>query len=135
MAAAQGASVVLAARNRLDLNTAVAEIRRRGGRAIAIPGDLADPVQVESIATAAIREFGRIDTWINCAAAAVYGRVTEVSLEDQRRQFDVTYWGQVHGCRAAVSHLRINGGALISVGSCVSDRAIPRSVRLRNTAR
>jgi len=52
MAAAQGASVVLAARNRLDLNTAVAEIRRRGGRAIAIPGDVADPVQVESIATA-----------------------------------------------------------------------------------
>jgi len=125
MAAAQGACVVLAARNARDLDDAVAEIRRRGGRAAAVAADVADPAQVESIGAAAIRQFGRIDTWVNCAAAAVYGRVTEVALEDQRRQFDVNYWGQVHGCRTAVSHLRVNGGALINVGSCLSDRAIP----------
>jgi NAD(P)-dependent dehydrogenase (short-subunit alcohol dehydrogenase family) len=125
MAAAQGARVVLAARNEHDLADAVANIRRAGGRATAVVADVADPAQVESVAAAAIREVGRIDTWVNCAAASVYGRVTQMSLEDQRRQFDVTYWGQVHGCRTAVAHMRNQGGALINVGSCVSDRAIP----------
>ena len=42
-----------------------------------------------------------------------------------RRQFDVNYWGQVYGCRAAVPHLRRGGGAIINVGSALCDRAIP----------
>jgi NAD(P)-dependent dehydrogenase (short-subunit alcohol dehydrogenase family) len=125
MAAAEGACVVLSARNGSDLENAVSDIRHEGGRAIAVVADVADALQVESIGAAAIREFGRIDTWVNCAAVAMYGRVTEIPLEDHRRQFDVNYWGQVHGSRTAVKHLRANGGALINVGSCVSDRAIP----------
>src|SRR4051812_45761695 len=125
MAAARGACVVLSARNGSDLQNAVADIRRRGGRAIAVVADVADATQVDGIAAAAIREFGRIDTWVNAAAVAVYGRLTEIPLEDHRRQFDVNYWGQVHGSRTAVRHLRKDGGALINVGSCVSDRAIP----------
>jgi NAD(P)-dependent dehydrogenase (short-subunit alcohol dehydrogenase family) len=125
VAASEGACIVLAARNASDLADTVASIRRTGGRAMAVVADVADPAQVDSIAASAVREFGRIDTWINCAAVAMYGRVIEIPLEDQRRQFDVNYWGQVHGCRAAVPHLRQNGGALINVGSCVSDRAIP----------
>jgi NAD(P)-dependent dehydrogenase (short-subunit alcohol dehydrogenase family) len=42
-----------------------------------------------------------------------------------RRQMDVNYWGQVYGSRTAVQHLRRAGGALINVGSALSDRAIP----------
>jgi short-subunit dehydrogenase len=80
---------------------------------------------VERIAETAINEFGRIDTWVNNAAVAMYGRLTEISLEDMRRQFDVNYWGQVHGSLAAVPHLRQDGGALINVASALADRAIP----------
>ena len=124
-AARKGAVVVLAARNEHDLATAVNDIRREGGRAIHVTADVADPEQVDAIADAAIREFGRIDTWVNNAAVSMYGRVTELTLEDMRRQMDVNYWGQVHGSRTAVRHLRSRGGALINVGSALSDRAIP----------
>ena len=55
----------------------------------------------------------------------MYGRIMELPLEDMRRQFDVNYWGQVYGSRAAVRYLRTRGGALINVGSALSDRAIP----------
>ena len=124
-AAEQGACVVLAARNGRDLEDAVSEIRRAGGRAIHIQADVADPGQVETIAEAAIREFGRIDTWVNNAAVSVYGRLTELPIEDMRRQMDINYWGQVYGSRTAVRHMRERGGALINVGSGLSDRAIP----------
>jgi NAD(P)-dependent dehydrogenase (short-subunit alcohol dehydrogenase family) len=124
-AAAGGARVVLAARNRADLERAVADIRRHGGRAIHVVADVSDQSQVDAIAQAAVREFGRIDTWVNNAAVSMYGRVVQLPIEDMRRQMDVNYWGQVYGSIAAVRHLRERGGALINVGSALCDRAIP----------
>jgi short-subunit dehydrogenase len=124
-AARAGACVVLAARNEQNLRRAVDEIRRAGGRAVHVVADVSDPGQVEAIAAAAKREFGRIDTWVNNAAVSVYARIMELSLEEMRRQFDVDFWGYVHGSRVAVPYLRSQGGALINVGSAVADRAIP----------
>src|SRR5919109_776658 len=124
-AAHRGASVVLAARNENDLRAAVEQIRSEGGRAVWHVADVADHHQVEGIGAAALHEFGRIDTWVNNAAVAMYGRITEVSLNDMRRQFDVNYWGQVHGCLTAVPYLRKQGGALINIASALADRAIP----------
>ena len=47
------------------------------------------------------------------------------SLEDQRRLFETNYWGVVHGSMVACAHLKDRGGALINVGSVLSDVAIP----------
>src|SRR5688572_26935100 len=124
-AAQRGACVVLAARNEKDLHDATQVIRRSGGRAVYTVADVSDQAQVDAIADTAIREFGRIDTWVNNAAVSMYGRIMELSIEDMRRQMDVNYWGQVYGSRVAVAHLRQRGGALINVGSALSDRAIP----------
>jgi NAD(P)-dependent dehydrogenase (short-subunit alcohol dehydrogenase family) len=124
-AARRGARVVLAARNETDLRSATEAIRAAGGRAVYAVADVSDARQVDAVAELAVREFGGIDTWVNNAAVSMYGRVTEVSIADLRRQMDVNYWGQVYGSRAAVRHLRQNGGALVNVGSALSDRAIP----------
>jgi short-subunit dehydrogenase len=124
-AARAGARVVLAARSEPSLAKAVDAIRANGGRAIAVVADVADPDQVERIATEAIGAFGRIDTWVNNAAVSMYGRAIELSIDDMRRQMDVNYWGQVYGSRVAVAHMRREGGALINVGSALCDRAIP----------
>jgi NAD(P)-dependent dehydrogenase (short-subunit alcohol dehydrogenase family) len=125
MAAARGARVLLSARNAADLRRAVEDIRRRGGRAVYAAGDVAAAEDVDRIAETAVREFGRIDTWVNNAAVAVYGRLKDLPVADMRRQFDVNYWGQVYGSRAAVPHLKRQGGALINVASALADRAIP----------
>ena len=124
-AAHRGASVVLASRNGDELAQAVEEIRHGGGRAVHIAADVADPHQVETIAEAALRAFGRIDTWVNNAAVSMYGRITELAVEDMWRQMDVNFWGQVYGARTAVKHLRQRGGAIVNVASALSDRAIP----------
>lgn len=127
LAAARGAQVVLAARNERDLERAVNAIHADGGRAAYQVADVSDPTQVQTIADTAVREFGRIDTWVNNAGVALYGRLTEISLTDMRRQFDVNYWGVVHGSLAAIPHLgrQLCGGALINVASAFADRAIP----------
>ncbi|MGH7679550.1 MAG: SDR family oxidoreductase, partial [Gemmatimonadaceae bacterium] len=72
-----------------------------------------------------IAEFGGFDTWVNNAAVSIYGMSTEIALEDMRRQFDVNYWGSVHGMLAAVRHLKQRGGVIVNVASALADRAIP----------
>lgn len=125
MAAEQGAAVVLNARNEADLRGAAGRIRTRGGRATFVAGDVADDEAMDLLAQRAIEEFGGFDTWINNAGIGMYGRITEMSMADKRRLFDVDFWGVVHGCRAAVRHLRTRGGAIINIGSVASDRNLP----------
>jgi len=124
-AARRGARVVLSSRNEGALRTAVSEIARRGGRATYAVGDVANPDAVDGIADVALREFGAIDTWVNNAGVSIFGKIGEVPLEDKRRMFDTNFWGVVHGCRTAVRHMERRGGAIINIGSVVSDRAIP----------
>jgi len=77
------------------------------------------------MAQVATGRFGRIDTWVNNAGIAVYGRLDEVSEEDSRRLFDTNFWGVVNGSLVALRYLRQNGGALINVGSEVSEAVVP----------
>ena len=125
MAARAGARVLLTSRNEHDLKRVTQEIRARGGRASFAVADVADPEAMMRVAETAVREFGGIDTWINNAGVSIYGKLTQVPLEDKRRVFDTNFWGVIHGCRAAVRHMQERGGAIINIGSVVSDRAIP----------
>jgi len=125
LAAKRGARVVLAARSRPDLKRAVQRIREEGGEAVHVVADVGEPHEVEAIADAAIREFGGIDTWVNCAAVSIYGKLTEVPVKDARQLFETNFWGMVHGSLVGAEFLREKGGALINVGSVVSDVALP----------
>lgn len=126
MAAQQGARLVLAARNEEVLQDLTEEIEENGGTAGYAVADVGQDEQVRHIAEVAIERFGGFDTWVNNAAVSIYGGLTEIPLEEQRRLFDTNYWGVVHGSRVAVEHLRERGGALINMGSVLSDRAIPK---------
>jgi NAD(P)-dependent dehydrogenase (short-subunit alcohol dehydrogenase family) len=124
-AARRGAAVVLAARNTEALERIASELRAVGGRVAICPADVAREEDVEAIADTAIREFGGFDSWVNDAAAASYGRMDEVPMEDHRRVFDVNYFGLLKGMLVAAHHLRTRGGgAIVNVGSVLSDRAM-----------
>ena len=125
MAAERGARVVLAARSADGLAQAVAGIERDGGAATAVVADVSSPEDAQRIAETAIAAYGSIDTWVNNAGVSIYGRLTEIDLDDARRLFDTNFWGVVNGSSAAISHLREHGGALINIGSMVSEQAIP----------
>jgi short-subunit dehydrogenase len=124
-AAQRGARLVLAARSEDDLRDLVDEIRRAGGHAIHVAADVGAEDDVRRIAAEATRQFGGFDTWVNNAGVSIYGKSTDVPVDDMRRLFDTNVWGVILGSRIAVEHLRRRGGALINVGSEVSDKAVP----------
>lgn len=124
-AARKGAMVVLAARSEKTLQEIVQQLEAQGAHAVAVGADVSDRDQVQQIADMAIARFGRIDTWVNNAGLSIYGRLDEVSDEDSRRLFDTNFWGIVHGSLVALPYLKKQGGALINVGSEVSEAVVP----------
>jgi len=124
-AARRGVKLVLVARSEEALHEITHRINSTGGVAIAVPCDVADRAQVERVAEEAMREFYRIDTWVNNAGLGMYGRLDEIDEIDARRLFDVNFWGVVNGSQAALPYLKLEGGALINVGSEVVDACAP----------
>ncbi|MDT7688975.1 MAG: hypothetical protein QOE46_1734 [Acidobacteriota bacterium] len=124
-AAALGAKLVVAARAEDALKSLVEEIRSAGGEAVHVVADVGREADVRRIAETALERFGRIDTWVNNAGVSIYGKLQDTSVEDMRRLFETNFWGMVYGSLVAAETLRQRGGALINVGSTVSDRAIP----------
>ena len=78
--AERGASVVLAARSEEALLKAALECEVRGGRALAVPTDVAEWGSVEGLARRTVEHFGRIDVWVNNAVLAAIGRLEESRL-------------------------------------------------------
>jgi NAD(P)-dependent dehydrogenase (short-subunit alcohol dehydrogenase family) len=124
-AAAAGARVVLAARNAQHLEYVAHEISRLGGTAVVVPTDVTDIRQVQWLADVALDEFGRLDCWIGNAGVSLYGSFQDLSLDDFRRVIEVNFMGQVHGAKVALPLLEESGGALVCVGSALSDRGVP----------
>lgn len=124
-AVAAGAKVVLGARSAEALDRVVAELQAAGGEALAVSVDVGDQAAVERLAEHAHRRFGRIDTWVNNAGVSIYGELVRTPIEDHRRLFETNYWGVVYGSLVAVRHLGESGGALVNVGSVLSERSIP----------
>ncbi len=126
-AARGGACVFLIARGEKDLRLLCEELQATGARVAWAAADVADYDALAEAADKCRRLFGGFDTWINNAGVSVLGSVLETTLEDQRRLFETNYWGVVNGSTIAAEHLRgrPGGGAIINVGSTLSDAPSP----------
>ncbi len=123
---ARGARVAALSRENPGLDAVVQEIEAHGGRALAIPTDVADPEQVEAAADRVEAELGPIDVWVNDAMASIFARVWDIEPEEFHRATQVTYLGAVHGTMAALRRMRRRDrGVIVNVGSALAYRAIP----------
>src|SRR5947207_4278946 len=124
--AQRGADVGLLARGVDGLEAARREVEAAGGRAIAIPTDVADADRVEAAADRIERELGPIDVWVNNAMVSVFSPVKELTPDEVHRVTEVTYLGVVYGTLAALKRmLPRDRGSIVQVGSALAYRGIP----------
>jgi short-subunit dehydrogenase len=124
--ARRGATVVLAARSEDDLRKVVRECRKAGGRALAVPTDLADDAQARALVATTLDYYDRIDVWVGCASVFGYGRFLDVPDEEFRRTVQVNLLAQVESMRMVVpGMLRRGSGTVIFVGSLFSKISLP----------
>lgn len=116
--AAEGAAVVVAARN-LDRIRAVAEaIERAGGKARAVRCDVTDPSSVRALASAASRQGTAIDILINNAGMAHSAPLHKITLEDWERVFAVNATGTFLCTQAFVPGMLERGrGSVVNIAS------------------
>ena len=95
--------VVLAARRPEKLAQVAEACREAGGEVRSIVTDIGRQEQVESLVSAAVAEFGRLDVMVNNAGCGLRARVHETSDRQMRSIFDVNYFGVFYGCAAAAT--------------------------------
>ncbi len=124
--AKHGANVGLIARGVDGLSGAKKEVEEYGGKALAVPADVANADEVEEAAKKIEAYFGTIDIWINNAMVSVFGPFKKLEAQDYKRVTEVTYLGQVYGTFSALKRmLPKNKGTIILIGSALAYRGIP----------
>jgi short-subunit dehydrogenase len=124
--AAEGAWLVLAAREATLLESTTTEARNRGGRAIGVPTDVAVESQCRALIERAIAEYGRIDTLINNAGISMHARFDELgSVEPLERVMQINYFGSVYCTHYALPHLKVTRGRIVAVSSLAGITGVP----------
>lgn len=99
------------------LDETVDRIHDAGGIAVAIPTNLADPVEVEAMVESTIRHFGRLDVLVNNAAVTFVGDL-DIPLSKHELVMAINLTAPLVACQAAVPHLRaVGGGRILNVSS------------------
>jgi short-subunit dehydrogenase len=117
--AAEGATLVLAARREKELTEVADEARRLGARdVLAVTADVTRREQVVELGDKAIARFGRIDVWINNAGRGITRSVLDLSDEDVDEMIAVNLKSAIYGMQVAVPHFVERGeGHLINISS------------------
>jgi NAD(P)-dependent dehydrogenase (short-subunit alcohol dehydrogenase family) len=124
--ARDGATLGLVSRDEAALRTFAGELERNGVRVAIAAVDVSKAMDVMAAADKFERELGPIDLWVNDAMVTVFSPIHEITPEEFRRVTEVTYLGVVHGCMAALKHMRPRGrGQIINIGSALAYRGIP----------
>ena len=112
--AAEGVSVLLAARTSSDIEKVAQEIRDDGGTAETVTCDVSDYQQVAAMVARCKQAFGQVDILINNAGLIdPISRLGDADPEDWAKVADVNYKGVFYGMRAAIPEMEAQGGGTI----------------------
>lgn len=118
-----GASVVIGARTREQIDGVAAQIRAAGGKALAIPTDVMREEQLEALVEAAIREFGRLDIVVNNAGGTAPGPVLKTSTQDFVNSFRFNVGTAFALSRIAAPRMveTAGSGAIVNISSVAGE--------------
>jgi len=105
----------------------VAEIKARGGRAVAVQANVADPKAIDGLVNAVAAELGPIDVLVNNAGIYEFGPLEQITPDHFHKQFDLNVLGLLLTTKAAVAKFNPKGGSVINIGSVVGRMAFPNA--------
>ena len=128
LGAAGAAVVVNYASSREGADRVVAEITGKGGRAIAVQGDVGNAADVRRLFEETQRAFGTLDVLVNNAGVYQLEPIESVIEDAFHRQFNTNVLGPILTIQEAVKHFGPKGGSVINISSVASTSAPPNSV-------
>jgi 3-oxoacyl-[acyl-carrier protein] reductase len=122
--AAEGAAVVVNyASSKAGADRVVAAIAEKGGRAIAVQGDVAKAEDIRRLFAETKKAFGRLDVLVNNAGVYEFAPIEAVTPEHFHKHFDLNVLGLLLTTQEAVKHFGPDGGSIVNLSSVVSTLA------------
>jgi 3-oxoacyl-[acyl-carrier protein] reductase len=126
--AEEGASVVVNyASSKAGADQVVADIVKKGGKAIAVQGDVSKSADVKRLFQETKKAYGRLDVLVNNAGVYQFAPLREVTEEQFHRQFNTNVLGLILATQEAEKLFGSEGGNVINIGSAVSAITPPDS--------
>jgi 3-oxoacyl-[acyl-carrier protein] reductase len=120
LAEAGAAVVVNYASSKEGADRVVAEIGSKGGRAIAVKGDISKAAEVKQLFQKTIQAFGALDILVNNAGVYSFGPLESATEEEFHRQFNTNVLGLIMATQEAVKLFADKGGSIINIGTAAS---------------
>lgn len=131
---AEGASVVPNyASDRAGAERVVKEIESRGGKAVAVQGDVAKASDVRHLFAETKKAFGQVDVLVNNAGVFDFAPLEGVTEDEFHRQFNINVLGTILATQEGVKLMNGDGGSVINISSVVSEYPVPNSVVYSST--
>jgi 3-oxoacyl-[acyl-carrier protein] reductase len=127
-AAAGAAVVVNYPSSRECANSVVTEIATKGGKAIAVQGNVSNAVDITRLFAETIAKFGRVDILVNNAGVFAFAPLDGVTEVEFHREFDTNVLGTILATQEATRHFGPKGGSVINFSTIASVGAIPNSL-------
>jgi short-subunit dehydrogenase len=119
-------NVVLASRNRQKLEALALDLVSYPGRTLVVPTDVTDRLAVEALVRKTVEQFGEIDILVNNAGTGLFAPIAGGNPENQRRLFEVNFWGAVNCIQATVPYMQTQRrGHIVNVASIAAKISPP----------
>lgn len=122
--AGEGATVVVNYASSKDAaEKVVKEITSKGGKAVAIQGDIAKQADIERVFSETKKQFGKLDILVNNAGVYEFSPIDGITGEHFHKQFDLNVLGLILASKEAAKYIDGNGGSIINISSIASTAA------------
>jgi 3-oxoacyl-[acyl-carrier protein] reductase len=126
--AGEGAAVVVNySSSKEAAERVVADIVRKGGKAVAVQADVAKQTDIRRLFSAARETFGRLDVLVNNAGIYEFAPLEAITPEHFHKLFDLNVLGLILATQEAAKHFGANGGSVVNISSVVSTAAPPNT--------
>jgi len=124
--AAEGASVVVNyATSKSGADAVVERIKSKGGKAIAVQGDVSKPDDIAKLFAETKKAYGKLDILINNAGVYEFAPLAAITPEHFHKQFNLNVLGLLLTTQEAVKLIGEDGGSIINVSSIVGPMPVP----------
>jgi 3-oxoacyl-[acyl-carrier protein] reductase len=126
--AGEGAAVVVNySSSKEGADQVVDQIAKRGGKAIAVQGDVAKKKDIERLFAETKKAFGRLDVLVNNAGVYQFAPLEAATESEFHREFNTNVLGLILATQEAVKHFGADGGSIINISSTVTSLTPPNT--------
>jgi 3-oxoacyl-[acyl-carrier protein] reductase len=123
LAAAGAAVVVNYSSSKEGAERVVANIKKKGGQAVAVQADLSKPEDVKKLFAETKKTFDKLDILVNNAGIYEFAPLEAITPEHFHKQFNLNVLGLLLATQEAAKYFGANGGSVINISSVAADAA------------